>query len=61
MKKTVITTLMVLAAFGGSVATSAAASAAPAKKCPGENFQVVNGKCISDGRAEKIDDDRGNN
>jgi hypothetical protein len=42
--------IMTVSAFGFSTA----ASAAPAKKCPGENFQVVNGQCVSDGKAEHL-------
>ena len=40
------------AALVGSFAGPAAA--APAKKCLGENFQVVNGQCVSDGEAQHL-------
>lgn len=34
------------------------ASAVPMKKCQGdaENFQIFQGQCVSDGRAEKLND-----
>lgn len=56
MKKTAVTAVMLLSMLGGSVAVSTAASAAPKNKCPGENFQMVGGECVSDGRAEKLND-----
>ncbi len=54
MKKTAVTAVMLLSMLGSTVATSSAASAAPAKKCPSENFQLVNGQCVSDGKAEHL-------
>lgn len=55
MRKIAVTTVMLLSMLGGAVTVSGAASAAPKNnKCPGENFQVVNGKCVSDGRAERL-------
>ena len=44
--------------FAAAVLVSAAstAQAASDKKCQGtpENFQVVNGRCVSDGKAEHL-------
>lgn len=47
---------MVLAAMMSVPAMTSSASAVPMKKCqPGaENFQIVNGVCVSDGKAEKL-------
>lgn len=55
MKKSAAVSMAVLVMWGGSALTSAA-SAAPMKKCQDdpENFQIVNGKCVSDGQAEKL-------
>ena len=38
------------------VSGASTAHAAPATKCQGnpENFQVVNGQCVSDGKAEHL-------
>lgn len=49
---------MVLAAMMSASAMTSSASAVPMKKCQGdaENFQIVNGVCVSDGKAEKLDD-----
>ncbi len=56
-KKATATVFMTLALAGVGAGT---ASAAPADKCgPGaENFQMVNGQCVSDGKAEKLNDRR---
>lgn len=55
MRKTAALTLAVLAMVASSAFTSSA-SAVPDRKCHGnaENFQVVNGVCVSDGKAEKL-------
>lgn len=47
---TVLLTLSLMASAGSM------ASAAPRDKCANdpENFQIVNGQCVSDGRAEKL-------
>lgn len=49
--------LVAMAALTVAVfASSTVASAAPAKNCQNnpENFQVVNGQCVSDGQAQKL-------
>jgi uncharacterized protein YfaQ (DUF2300 family) len=55
MRKPAGLALAVIALVASSALTSSA-SAVPDKKCQGnaENFQVVNGRCVSDGRAEKL-------
>lgn len=47
---TVLVAMSLLGASGG------VASAAPRDKCANnpENFQIVNGQCVSDGKAEKL-------
>lgn len=56
MKKTAAAAVMLLSVLGGTVAVSGAASAAPKDKCAGdrENFQIVAGQCVSDGKAERL-------
>ena len=50
--------ILVALFFAAAVLVSAAstAQAASDKKCQGtpENFQVVNGRCVSDGKAEHL-------
>jgi hypothetical protein len=56
MRKTAAVTLSVLAMVVSSAFTSSSA-AVPMKKCEGgnaENFQIVGGVCVSDGKAEKL-------
>lgn len=56
MRKIAVTAVMLLSMLGGTVAVSSAASAAPKDKCASnpENFQIVNGQCVSDGKAERL-------
>jgi hypothetical protein len=50
--------ILVALFFAATVLVSVAstAHAAPAKKCQGnpENFLIVNGQCVSDGKAEHL-------
>lgn len=57
MRRTVAVTMATIALVVGPALTMSA-SAVPMKKCTDdpENFQIVNGKCVSDGRAEKLND-----
>jgi len=52
-KRVTGTVLLTLSLMGSSVSM---ASAAPRDKCANnpENFQIVQGKCVSDGRAERL-------
>ena len=56
MKKIAATAVVLLSMFGGTVAAAGAASAAPPNKCVTnpENVQVVNGQCVSDGKAQHL-------
>ena len=53
VKRITATVLLTLSVVGSSAGI---ATAAPRDKCANnpENFQVVNGQCVSDGKAEKL-------
>lgn len=57
MKRTAAVLMATVALVVGPALTTSA-SAVPDRKCDDnpENFQRVGGKCVSDGRAEKLND-----